>query len=59
MTMAAMRSMRDNGRGRIVILASNSLGLAVRGLAPYMPAKGAVVGFTRALATDLAPYGIT
>jgi NAD(P)-dependent dehydrogenase (short-subunit alcohol dehydrogenase family) len=59
MATAVMRSMRDNGWGRIVNLASNSLGLAVPGMVPYMAAKGAVVGFTRALATDLAPFGVT
>lgn len=59
MAKAVMGSMRDNGWGRIVNLASNSLGLAVPNMVPYMAAKGGVVGFTRALATDLAPYGIT
>lgn len=59
MVKAVMGSMRDNGWGRIVNLASNSLGLAVPGLVHYMASKGAVIGFTRALATDLAPYGIT
>lgn len=59
MAKAVMRSMRENGWGRIVNLASNSLGLAVANMVPYMAAKGGVVGFTRALATDLAPYGIT
>ncbi len=59
MAKAVMGSMRDNGWGRIVNLASNSLGLAVPDMVPYMAAKGGVVGFTRALATDLAPHGIT
>lgn len=59
MTKAVMGSMRDNSWGRIVNLASNSLGLAVPDMVPYMASKGAVVGFTRALATDLAPSGIT
>ncbi|HEV2638252.1 MAG TPA: SDR family oxidoreductase [Actinocrinis sp.] len=59
MAKAVMRSMRDGGWGRIVNLASNSLGLAVPNMVPYMAAKGGVVGFTRALATDLAQYGIT
>jgi NAD(P)-dependent dehydrogenase (short-subunit alcohol dehydrogenase family) len=59
MAKAVMTSMRDNGWGRIVNLASNSLGLAVPGLVHYMASKGAVVGFTRALASDLAPHGIT
>ncbi len=59
MAKAVMGSMRDHGWGRIVNLASNSLGLAVPDMVPYMAAKGGVVGFTRALATDLAPHGIT
>lgn len=59
MAKAVMGSMRDNGWGRIVNLASNSLGLAVPGMVHYMASKGAVIGFTRALATDLAPYGVT
>ncbi|MDA5143438.1 SDR family NAD(P)-dependent oxidoreductase [Streptomyces sp. AD681] len=59
MAKAVMGSMRDNGWGRVVNLASNSLGLAVPDMVHYMASKGAVVGFTRALASDLAPYGIT
>lgn len=59
MAKAVIASMREHSWGRIVNLASNSLGLAVPGLVHYMASKGAVVGFTRALASDLAPYGIT
>ncbi|MDL4821792.1 SDR family NAD(P)-dependent oxidoreductase [Actinomadura opuntiae] len=59
MAKAVMGSMRESSWGRIVNLASNSLGLAVPNMVPYMAAKGGVVGFTRALATDLAPHGIT
>jgi NAD(P)-dependent dehydrogenase (short-subunit alcohol dehydrogenase family) len=59
MAKAVMGSMRENSWGRIVNLASNSLGLAVPNMVPYMAAKAGVVGFTRALATDLAPFGIT
>jgi NAD(P)-dependent dehydrogenase (short-subunit alcohol dehydrogenase family) len=59
MTKAVIGGMRDRGWGRIVNLASNSLGLAVPDMVPYMASKGAVIGMTRALATDLAPYGIT
>src|SRR5699024_7585270 len=36
-----------------------SIGLAVPELSHYMASKGGVIGFTRGLATDLAPYGIT
>jgi NAD(P)-dependent dehydrogenase (short-subunit alcohol dehydrogenase family) len=59
MAKAVMGSMRENSWGRIVNLASNTLGLAVPNMVAYMASKGAVVGFTRALATDLAPFGIT
>ncbi len=59
MTKAVIGPMREAGWGRIVNLASNSLGLAVPRMTHYMASKGAVVGFTRALASELAPYGIT
>ena len=59
MAKAVIGSMRENSWGRIVNLASNTLGLAVPNMVPYLTSKGAVVGFTRALATDLAPFGIT
>lgn len=56
---AFVPSMRERGWGRIVNLTSNSLGLAVPALSHYMASKGGVIGLTRGLATDLAPYGIT
>lgn len=59
MAKAVIASMRENEWGRIVNLASNSLGLAVPGLVHYMASKAAVIGFTRALASDLAQFGIT
>ena len=45
--------------GRIVNMASSTLGSVVTGFAHYVASKGGIVGFTRAVATDLAPYGIT
>ena len=59
MTKAVIAGMREHHWGRIVNIASNSLGLAVPGLVHYMASKGGVIGLTRALANDLAPYGIT
>lgn len=53
------RELRDTSWGRIVNLASNTLALAVPNMVAYLASKGAVVGFTRALANDLAPYRIT
>jgi NAD(P)-dependent dehydrogenase (short-subunit alcohol dehydrogenase family) len=40
-------------------VASNTLGLVAPHCTAYMASKGGVVGFTRGLATDLAPHGIT
>jgi len=48
MTKAVIGGMRDRSWGRIVNLASNSLGRAVPDMVPYMASKGAVVGMTRA-----------
>ena len=59
MSKAVIGGMRERGWGRIVNLGSNSLGVAAPDAVAYITSKGAVVGFTRALATDLAPHGIT
>ena len=45
--------------GRIVNISSNTMGLVIGGLTHYIASKGAVVGFTRGLATDLGTNGIT
>ena len=45
--------------GRIISMASSTIGSVVTGFAHYVTSKAGIVGFTRALATDLAPYGIT
>ena len=45
--------------GRVVNMASSTLGSVVTGFAHYVASKGGIVGFTRALASDLAGDGIT
>jgi NAD(P)-dependent dehydrogenase (short-subunit alcohol dehydrogenase family) len=40
-------------------MASSTLGSVVSGFVHYMASKGGIVGVTRALATELGPYGIT
>ena len=45
--------------GRIVNMSSSTFGSVVTGFAHYVASKAGIVGFTRALATDLAPHGIT
>ncbi|WP_369211229.1 SDR family oxidoreductase [Streptomyces flavofungini] len=55
---AVGRHMRERGHGRIVNFSS----VAARGNAGqtnYAAAKGAIEGFTRMLAADLGPYGVT
>jgi NAD(P)-dependent dehydrogenase (short-subunit alcohol dehydrogenase family) len=56
---AFVPGMRQRGWGRIVNMASSTLGSVVTGFAHYVASKGGIVGFTRALASDLAGDGIT
>lgn len=45
--------------GRIVNLASNTFFAGTPNMAAYVASKGGVIGFTRALATEIGQYGIT
>ena len=56
---AFVPDMRAAGWGRIVNMTSNSIALVIPGFAHYLASKMAVIGFTRALATELADAGIT
>lgn len=58
-TKAFVPGMKQRGWGRIVNLASNTLGLVVPGFTHYVASKGGIVGLTRALATELGQHGIT
>ncbi len=51
--------MRARGYGRIVNLSSDAAFAGDAGLADYVTAKAGVGGFTRALARELAPHGVT
>lgn len=59
MCAAFVPGMRARKWGRIVNMASASLGTVVSGFVHYVASKGGVVGFTRALATELGDEGIT
>ncbi len=51
--------MQEAAFGRVVNIASNTFGLVIPGFVHYVASKGGVIGFTRALATELGRYGIT
>ena len=57
---AFVPGMAQRGFGRIVNVASNTVWKPPgAGFVPYVASKSAVVGFTRALAVELGPTGIT
>jgi 3-oxoacyl-[acyl-carrier protein] reductase len=60
-TREVVPSMIERRRGRIINISSVSAQnfKIVMGLVHYCAAKGGVISFTRALAHELAPYGIT
>jgi NAD(P)-dependent dehydrogenase (short-subunit alcohol dehydrogenase family) len=58
MSRLVVPSMRERG-GRIINMSSDAAFVGDAGLADYAAAKMGVVGFTRALARELAPHGVT
>lgn len=57
---AATDQMRANGaEGRVINISSNTFFAGTPNMAAYVAAKGGVIGFTRALATELGAHGIT
>ncbi len=55
----ALPHLKRSGEGRIINISSTEGLGATRGTGPYTVAKHGVVGLTRALAMELAEYGIT
>jgi len=54
----ALRPMKRAERGSIVNIASIHATLTIRGMFPYAAAKSGIVGLTRSLALEFAPFGI-
>jgi pyridoxal 4-dehydrogenase len=58
-THAVYPAMRQHGYGRIVNISSATFFIGYPGLAAYVASKGGIIGFTRALASEAGPHGIT
>ena len=58
-TRGCLRAMLRRRRGRVVNVASLSAILGQAGQTNYAAAKGGLLGFTRALAREVGPVGIT
>ncbi len=56
---AVVPGMTDRRFGRIINISSNTVGLPVEGVTHYITSKAAVIGFTRALASEVGRHGIT
>lgn len=56
--VAVYPAMKEQGKGKIVNIGSQTFFSGWWNLAPYVATKGAVVGMTRALARDISPEGI-
>ena len=59
MSRAAVPTMRKAGWGRIISVSSRAAFRPGKQRATYAASKAAIVGFTKSLAFDLAPFGIT
>ncbi|MGH3031149.1 MAG: SDR family NAD(P)-dependent oxidoreductase [Gaiellaceae bacterium] len=58
-TRAVYPAMRERRYGRIVNVSSATFFIGYPGLAAYIASKGGIIGFTRALASEAGPHGIT
>ena len=59
MSRAAVPTMRKAGWGRIISVSSRAAFRPGKQRATYAASKAAIVGFTKSLSFDLAPFGIT
>ena len=59
LTRACLASMKAKRFGRIINLASEVMARGTPNFSAYVAAKGGQIGWSRSMATELAPYGIT
>jgi NAD(P)-dependent dehydrogenase (short-subunit alcohol dehydrogenase family) len=58
-TRAVLPTMRTQGEGRIINVSSMTVWKGTPGFAHYVASKAAIIGLTRAMATELGPDNIT
>lgn len=59
LTKAVIKGMKNKKWGRIINIGSEVYQTCVPNYSAYVAAKGGQVGWTRSMATELAPFGIT
>jgi len=59
LTQAVVRNMKQNKWGRIINIGSEVFQMAMPNFSAYVAAKGGQIGWTRSMAKELAPFGIT
>ena len=59
LTRACLPAMKEKQWGRIINISSDVFFRTVSNFSAYVTAKGGQIGFTRSMATELAPFGIT
>lgn len=57
-TRLVLPGMRERGRGKIVSIASEAAYMGSEGVADYAAAKAGVIGLTRAVAREVAPFHV-
>ena len=58
-THAVYPTMRQRGYGRIVNISSATFFIGYPGMSAYVASKGAIIGFTRSLASEAGAHGVT
>jgi len=58
-TRAVVPAMTEQGGGKVINIGSDTVWMGTPGFAHYVASKGAVLGFTRAIANELGRRGIT
>ena len=59
LTRAVLPHMKEKRRGRIINITSEVFQRSIGNFSAYVSAKGGQIGFTRSMATELAPFNIT